>query len=1171
MRPATLIRRGLWHYRRAHLAVALGVAVAAAVLTGALLVGDSMRGSLRTAALRRLGNVTHALTANRFFREAVTASWETAADPTSAPSVCPLILLRGGAANAASGARVDRINILGVDERFRALADASGAGPSPVPSRQGLLVNAPLARELRVKVGEDVLLRMPRAASISTETLLGRRDDTTVTLRLPVEAIIPDEDSGAFSLRPSNAALYNAFVSLPALQRALGRSGRVNTLLVAARTDDSDVLPGPEPWDHSLARALSLEDLGLTLTLDAERGHLTVQSEALLIEPALEDAVRAAAGALGVRVSPVFTYLANSLELDRPPPASGASTADDDSGAAPSAKSIPYSVVAAIEGDTPTTRSFKFPPTESDRAATETDGPEPALRDGEILLNDWAATELAAKAGDAIRLTYYITGEFGRLETRSESFNLRAVVALNAAVADPAFAPDYPGITDAESLADWDPPFPMDLKRIRPQDETYWKNYRTAPKAFVTLAQGRRLWAQEAARFGQSTALRVFPTETHPLEELRDRLAKEILENVDAARLGLTFDAVRRQALASSSGNTDFGMLFVGFSFFLIAAAAMLVMLLFRLGVERRAADLGLLLAAGWTPRAVFALLIGEGAIVAFAGCLVGVGLSLGYAWLMLAGLRSWWADAANAPFLLLHAPPTTLAVGFASGLFVALLSMGVALRGLTRNSPRALLSSRGAAVERVGSLSRGRRTPLWLLVGGLASALFFVSLPVFSDGDSAAAAFFGAGACLLIASLAAFQLWMNTVRRSRPVHRPGWRAWLALGARSVRRNPGRSLLTAGLVASAVFVIVSVGAFRLDPPGEAARRDGGTGGFTLYAESAVPLPYDLANVEGRSSLGFREPQAPALEDIRIFPLRLRPGDDTSCRSLYSAAQPRVLGATDAFIDRGGFAFSATLAETEEERANPWTLLRRTFDDGAVAAIGDEAAVKWQLHRNLGQDYVVRDERGAEVRLRFVALLSRSALQDELIVAEESFTRLFPSISGHAFFLVETPNAPDRDVELVLERELSVYAFDAASTVHRLAGYLAVQNTYLSTFQTLGGLGLLLGSIGMSVVLLRNAWERRGELALLRALGFAARSLGWMALAENLLLVAVGLAAGVLPALLATAPQFLQRADTVHWASLIVTLGGVLVVGMAAGALAVRAVVRAPLLRALRSE
>ena len=44
------------------------------------------------------------------------------------------------------------------------------------------------------------------------------------------------------------------------------------------------------------------------------------------------------------------------------------------------------------------------------------------------------------------------------------------------------------------------------------------------------------------------------------------------------------------------------------------------------------------------------------------------------------------------------------------------------------------------------------------------------------------------------------------------------------------------------------------------------------------------------------------------------------------------------------------------------------------------------------------------------------------------------------------------------------------------TADKLAAYLSVENTYLTTFQALGGLGLVLGSLGLAVVLLRSIWE-----------------------------------------------------------------------------------------------
>ena len=51
----SLVFRGLSYYWRTNVAVVVGVATAVAVLAGALLVGDSVRGSLRDLVLQRLG------------------------------------------------------------------------------------------------------------------------------------------------------------------------------------------------------------------------------------------------------------------------------------------------------------------------------------------------------------------------------------------------------------------------------------------------------------------------------------------------------------------------------------------------------------------------------------------------------------------------------------------------------------------------------------------------------------------------------------------------------------------------------------------------------------------------------------------------------------------------------------------------------------------------------------------------------------------------------------------------------------------------------------------------------------------------------------------------------------------------------------------------------------
>ena len=153
----------------------------------------------------------------------------------------------------------------------------------------------------------------------------------------------------------------------------------------------------------------------------------------------------------------------------------------------------------------------------------------------------------------------------------------------------------------------------------------------------------------------------------------------------------------------------------------------------------------------------------------------------------------------------------------------------------------------------------------------------------------------------------------------------------------------------------------------------------------------------------------------------------------------------------------------------------------------------------------------------------------------------------------------------------IESALVDFGGSATGTADRLAQFHQVENTYLSTFQMLGGLGLLLGTIGLGAVLLRNVLERRRELALMRALGYQQRDFLTMAMAETLTLLLAGLLTGVASAFLATAPVILDRGGRLPGTLVLGLLGGVLVVGLAASLSATVAALRSPLLPALREE
>jgi len=1072
-----------------------------------------------------------------------------------------------------------------------------------LPEGRQLVLNAALAKEVGVKAGDAVLVRFQTDTLVPSESVMGRKADNVRTLRVTVAAVLPDRGVGRFGLSPSQQLPYNVFLPMPTLQRALEQPGRANAIFVAGGevfaepndtggvasrgsglagsagaagsgsaelADSTDAAGSTGPADSnssadspdfanstsadttmiaipghdlnlSLMRVLQLDDLNLSVETRAESGVLSLETDRIVLERASAGAATAAARAAGLESSPVLTYLANSIVVGE--------------------RTVPYSTVTAI--DTATGPPFGPLPLANGQ-------PAPALGEDEILLNDWTAKDLQAFVGDAVELSYYVVGEKGSLDTERHTFTLKGIIKLTGLAADQHLSPKFEGMSDAERMGDWDPPFPVDLTKIRKIDEDYWDRYHTAPKAFISLETAKKLWT---SRFGQLTAVRVAPAAGQSLEEASVKFRQELKRRLNGAAFGLAFLPVKAQALEASSGATDFSGLFIGFSMFLIAAAAMLVALLFRLGVERRAKEIGLLLASGQPISMVRRLLLKEATIVASVGCVLGLPGAVGYAVLMVHGLSTWWSGAVGGSFLELHVAAPSLIGGAVGSLLMMVVSIWLGVRKMERLTPRSMLAG---ALEEVpassAAVQRARRPRIVALSSaGLAALLAVVAATV--EGVPAAAVFFGVGALLLVASLAFFRA--TLLRHSAGAISGYGAAPLAkLGARNGRRYPTRSVLSAGLVASATFVIVAVALNRHDVTKQEPSLNSGDGGFRFIAESDLPVY--------RDQLEFEDTDEAAT--MQIFSLRAKPGEDASCLNLYRPSKPTLLGASTGLMERGGFAFQGTLANTERESANPWLLLDKkidkkldkkfdndpgeNFDRDAIPVFGDVNSVQYILHLGLGQDLTFTDELGRDRRLVIVGLLSRSVFQSQLIMSEANFLDMFPSHGGYNQFLVETGSS---EAGTQLEERFADQGFDATGTADRLAGYLIVENTYLSTFQTLGGLGLLLGTLGLAVVMVRSVLERRSELALLQAVGFGSSSISWLVLAENGFLLVFGTVVGALAALLAVLPHLLSGMAEPPWISLLGTLLAIIAIGLLAGAAALGATLKTPLVPALRRE
>ena len=222
-----------------------------------------------------------------------------------------------------------------------------------------------------------------------------------------------------------------------------------------------------------------------------------------------------------------------------------------------------------------------------------------------------------------------------------------------------------------------------------------------------------------------------------------------------------------------------------------------------------------------------------------------------------------------------------------------------------------------------------------------------------------------------------------------------------------------------------------------------------------------------------------------------------------------------------------------------------------------------------LYGGVGEQFELTDQ-SRKTTFQVVALLRNSFFQGSLLVSEDSLLDLYPETEGYRYFLIDT--APDNAlaVTTLLEEQLADYGFDVEPIADRLAMLFGVQNTYLTAFQALGGLGLLLGTLGLLAVQFRNIFSRRHEFALQQALGFSPHRLSILLIIETIFLLVTGLVAGILAASIAILPYLVDGEVRVP---LFATSGLILlfIVGLSVGLISIRRMLKAVPVVALRGE
>ncbi|MFN9717780.1 MAG: ABC transporter permease [Planctomycetota bacterium] len=1182
-----LTLRSVVHYWRSNLVVATAVAIATAVIGGALVTGDSVRASLRQMTMSRLGAVTHVLNSPRFVQEGLSGrmagSLRTLPDATQdhqqprGPEIAAPALLMTGSVELKSSAddirRAAGATVLGLKPDDWHILDVADQKP---PSDSGVVLGARTALELSARVGDTVSIWIELPSSIPRDTLLGERDNTTAELAVTVEGILP-ESAGAsrFSLQPAQQLPYNAFVSLSAMQRRLGledqpasrrnpvaKPGRINTILFAEehpiaseRLRSASAIQHVVEDDLTVTKRLQTDlkshlapaDIGLRIRSMDSRGYLSAESDSMILENPIADAIQQSATRIGLESSPVLVYLINEF--------SSADRTD------PNSRYSMYSIVAGVDFHSHT-------PLGPFAAAAGESTPE--LGPGDIVLSDWLANDLNAAVGSVVNARWHEVGSHGDLPETHQSFTVRGILKAEDPVSiDDGLTPFVDGVTNVDSFSDWDQPFRMEMERITDRDDEYWEQRKATPKAFVSLETAEKLWS---SRFGRFTSVRLAydgkPMTPESLASMKDRIAEDAVRSMNPETVGLFVRPIRAEGLRASVGANDFTQLFLAFSFFLILSAILLSALMFQLSVQQRAAQIGLMEAVGFTAERARRFFVVEGLSVAMLGAVLGVFSGVAAARGLIYGLTTWWVGAIGTRFLILDLQPARLMT--AAGISV-ILAGGViwnAVRSTSQRSPRELLQGQGPDDSLSLKPGRWSRVLTALLRGSIAAAIC-LPIAVMTNVLPAAEAFGGMSWRVVGFFVAGFA-WLTSgllllrhmlVRRAGgEVEGSGVASLSGLSLANAARNSQRSVLTAALIAFATFVIVAVGAGRRNPVSEAPDQNSGNGGFTLVAESSLPILFDLNTAAGRASLGLGTTAENTLPDgTTVFSFRMRPGQDASCLNLFQATVPTLLGATPGFIQRGGFRFADTPAGAD---GNAWMKLNATMSSAPednrlprIPVIGDMNTLQFSLKKKIGDVIPFPDDRSPTHELEVVGMLDSSIFQGVLVMTEDNLKKLAPELSGSRYFLIETPRSARNDtvserdrVAGILETALQPYGLDTIPVAQRLADFLAVQNTYLSTFQMLGGLGLVVGTIGLAVVMMRNVIERRQEIALLRSLGFPGKRIVWLIASENTLLLFWGILKCTISALIAMLPHLLSTGADVPWPRLILTLVFVLLVG-----------------------
>lgn len=1122
----------------------VALSVGTAVIMSSLGVGDALKGLIVDRADKNLNGVDEFVISADFMDARhvdalradpnVTGLWEDIAPAL----VLPIVLH-----NNISGRTTSRAMLYGLDSTISAKLghfhwNDGSVDRTGMPLEDGKIVlNTKAAKELDAFRHQDIYIGLDSPA-LRKETMFTEPGIDHVNMT--IVQIVDDAGLGRlqFNVQDVQPAVY---MTLKTLREVLKVGNKMNAILVALK-DGVDGSQAKDRIDASLATSLKASDMHLKVIAFPEGGgvpaHVRVTSDRVFFDkgkiynpdvvtliPQWQDH------------SYISTYFVDALRLRHQ---NGTEAR------------LSYSTVTGFNPEL----DSKYGLFTQNGTRAQVKG---ELKADEIGITNWTAKELGARVGDIITVNWSTMDDHLDLIPHSRNFTVAWIVDMVGKANDTGLMPDFPGIGGIESCFKWDPPFPMDLSSIQPNDEAYWKQFKGIPKAYIGLGDAEAMWGNDQ---GNLTMVKVPGTSAEGETSWLDEIA-------DPEIVGMSLVPIRDQLVSSASAMDIFLQMFLAFGTITIAAAIVFVASTFKMMMDGRRSELGMLLSIGISRNRIMKDLLAEGMVYATIAGLIGLTIGWIMTGALVLGLDTVWSSVVGGQqviaqaFTPTHIAPGSVALSLGVGFLLSLILLIILARSASRTS---VMEARGheapidvkryrrhMGVGSILTIGAGIMFCIFLFLGFPKDAQIWRSLSDYS----LIVLFWGAtigineeksdpnlkrylivlpfGAVLFsivhtyysfqqpfVSVLALFVIdglfitislfgFLVTLFALLPKASKGSPNVIAFSF--MKKNMIRTAMTIGVFALIIFsivslsVIISVQNSALD---NAAKEQGG--GFDIMAEATRPIGPDLNDQVARHKIGVDLTQ-PA----ELFMVRTVGTSGAVCSNMNPQYPPRLMGFDDNLIQASDFKLASSSLKGHDK--DKWWALESKLD-GRIPIFVDENTLIIYLgyaayEGALGHVFTVNAENGP-TELVVAGILSPSVIAGNFVMHEGFLKELYPTGSGYRVVFAKT--AQPATVIGELEKGLVKYGLDARKVEDIVRETTSAEQGYMNLFQAYLGAGLVLGVVALAVTEARQVTERRRDIAMLRAVGLSRGSIGKVFYIEAAIIGIMSLAIGLISGL-----------------------------------------------------